>query len=71
MLSAVAAPGVRRARPARKEGIMKVQDFAYQVAIRTIALLEDTQHYKIPEALRKEVTEKILGEVDDLIKKSK
>ena len=50
---------------------MKVQDFAYQVAARTIALLEETQHYKIPETLRKEVTEKILGEVDGLIKKSK
>ena len=50
---------------------MKVQDFAYQVAARTIALLEETQHYKIPEALRKEVTDKILGEVDDLIKKAK
>ena len=50
---------------------MKVQDFAYQGAARTIALLEETQHYKIPEALRKEVTDKILDEVDDLIKKAK
>ena len=37
---------------------MKVQDFAYQVAIRTIELLEETQHYKIPENLRKEIGRK-------------
>ena len=50
---------------------MKVQDFAYQVAARTIELLEETQHYKIPEELRKEVTNSILDEIDDLIKKAK
>ena len=48
---------------------MKVQDFAYQVAIRTIELLEETQHYKIPENLRKEIGQKILNEVDKLLKK--
>jgi hypothetical protein len=50
---------------------MKVQDFAYNVALRTLELLEQTQHYKIPESLRKEVTQKILDEIDDLLKKSK
>jgi len=50
---------------------MKVQEFAYQVAVRTLALLEETQHYKIPDQLRKDVTQKILDEVDDLLKKSK
>jgi hypothetical protein len=50
---------------------MKVQDFAYQVTTRTIALLEETQHYKIPEELRKSVLAKIQEELDDLIKKSK
>ena len=49
---------------------MKVQDFAYQVAIRTIELLEETQHYKIPENLRKVIGQKILNEVDKLLKKS-
>lgn len=49
---------------------MKVQDFAYQVAMRTIELLEETQHYKIPENLRKEVGQKILGEVDKIIKQT-
>ncbi len=50
---------------------MKVQDFAYQVAARTIALLEETQHYKIPEELRKEVLGKIQGELTDLLSKAK
>lgn len=50
---------------------MKVQEFAYQVSMRTIELLEETQHYKIPDPLRKEVTAKILGEVDKLLKKAR
>ena len=50
---------------------MKVQDFAYQVALHTIELLEKTQHYKIPEDLRKEVLAKILADMDEIIKKFK
>lgn len=50
---------------------MKVQDFAYQVAMHTIHLLEQTQHYKIPEDLRKKVGEQVLQDVDELLKKSK
>ena len=50
---------------------MKVQDFAYRVALRTIEFLEETQHYKIPDTLRKEVTEKLLANLDDLIKEAK
>lgn len=50
---------------------MKVQDFAYQVAMRTIELLEETQHYKIPEQLRKDVSARIIKEADKLIQKAK
>jgi len=49
---------------------MKVQDFAYQVAARTLELLERTQHYKIPEELRKDVLSTIDKELNDLIKKA-
>ncbi len=49
---------------------MKVQDFAYRVALRTIEILEETQHYKIPEATRKDVTERIQQELDKLIHSS-
>ena len=50
---------------------MKVQDLAYQVAMRTIEILETEQHYKISEETRKLVGEKILAELGDLIKKAK
>ena len=53
------------------EGAMKVNDFAYQVCGRTMELLEETQHYKIPPELQKEVCEKILSEVHDILKRSK
>ena len=49
---------------------MKVQDFAYRVSMRTIEMLEETQHYKIPEATRKEVAERIQEELDQLIQSS-
>lgn len=49
---------------------MKVQDFAYQVALRTLGLLEETQHYKVSDDLRKSVLAKIQSEVGDLIKKA-
>ncbi len=61
----------KRKTDTKTEGTaVKVQDFAYQVAMRTIELLEETQHYKIPENLRKEVGQKILGEVDKIIKQT-
>lgn len=50
---------------------MKIQELAYQVCARTLALLEEMQHYKVPEETRKEVSAKILEELDDLIKRSK
>ena len=50
---------------------MKVQDFAYNVCMRTIVLLEETQHYKIPEELRRKVSEQIQNELDSLIKSAK
>lgn len=49
---------------------MKVQDFAYQVSVRTMDLLENTQHYKINDNHRKEVLAAVLKEIDQLIQKS-
>ena len=46
---------------------MKVHDFAYQVAQRTIALLEEKQHYKVSEEHRKEILLMIRDEVDVLL----
>ena len=50
---------------------MKVQDFAYRVCARTMELLEETQHYKIPEELQKQVAAKIGDELDQLLHASK
>ena len=55
---------------AAKEAIMKVHDFAYQVAVHTMELLEHAHHYKISDAHRKEVTAAILKDVDAIIKKA-
>lgn len=49
---------------------MKVQDFAYQVALRTIELLESAQHYKVSEEHRKEILQEILQEVNEIVKKA-
>ena len=49
---------------------MRIQDLAYRVSARTIELLEETQHYKIPEELRKQVTSTLLDELDTLIKQA-
>ena len=49
---------------------MKVQDFAYQVSLRTMELLENAQHCKITDANRKEILATILKELDTLIQKS-
>ena len=49
---------------------MKVQDLAYQVSKRTLELLAETHHYKIPEDLQKKVTQQIQTELNDIIRKS-
>ena len=46
---------------------MKVDDFAYKVAARTMEILEQEQHYKISDEHRKEVLKKILSEVNTFI----
>ena len=47
---------------------MKIQDLAYRVCARTMELLEKDGHYKIPEHLRKQISQQILDELDSLIK---
>lgn len=48
---------------------MKVQDFAYQVAARTIEILEQEQHYKVSEETRKQVLAKVRSELNDILKR--
>jgi hypothetical protein len=49
---------------------MKVHDFAYQVAARTIELLEQEQHYKVSDEHRKIILQHIRDEVDQILKKA-
>jgi hypothetical protein len=49
---------------------MKVEDFAHQVSLRTMALLTELNHYKISEDLQKEVLKRVRGEVNQLIRQS-
>ncbi len=46
---------------------MKLEDFAYSVADRTLKLLETDYHYKVPDHVRKEILDKIAGEIDSLV----
>jgi len=46
---------------------MKLEDFAYSVADRTLRLLENEHHYKVPDHVRKEIFERIAREIDGLV----
>lgn len=49
---------------------MKIEDFAYSVAQRTLDLMEELHHYKISAEHRKEIATKITKEVPGLMKKT-
>ena len=51
----------------QRELSMKLEDFAYSVAERTLKLLENEHHYKVPDHVRKEIHDKIAGEIDELV----
>ena len=51
----------------QRELSMKLEDFAYSVADRTLRLLENEHHYKVPDHVRKEIFERIAGEIDGLV----
>jgi len=47
---------------------MKVEDFAFRVAMRTIDLMEELQHYKVSDETKKEIGSRIGKEVNELLK---
>lgn len=49
---------------------MKVEDFAHQVSLRTMALLTELQQYKISEELQKDILRRIRAEVSQLIQQA-
>lgn len=50
---------------------MKVEDFAYRVAMRSIGLMEELHHYKVSEDVRRDIGKRIAKEVPQLLKDSK
>lgn len=47
---------------------MKIEDFAHNIVLRTIALMEELQHYKVSDETRKEIASRIRKEVPHLMK---
>ncbi len=50
---------------------VKVDDFAYKVSSRTMELLSELHHYKIPDELKKEVTARLMQELNEILKSLK
>lgn len=50
---------------------MKVEDFAYKVSSRTMEMLSELHHYKIPDELKKEVTARLMQELNEILKSLK
>ena len=46
---------------------MKLENFCYSVAMKTLELLEKEHNYKIPEQVRKEIVEAVVGQMDSFI----
>jgi hypothetical protein len=46
---------------------VKLDNFCYNVVMKTLELLEEQHHYKISDDARKEVAEAVLSQVDSLI----
>ena len=46
---------------------MKLEDFAYRVALKTLQLLEHHYHYKIPEEHKKELVKEVCANLTPLI----
>jgi hypothetical protein len=51
---------------ARRRSV-KLENFCYSVSMKTLELLEEQHHYKIPEKVRKEVVEAVIGQMDSFI----
>ncbi len=46
---------------------MKLENFSYHVAVKTLELLEKQYNYKIPEKVKKEIAEAVVGQIDSFI----
>lgn len=46
---------------------MKLEDFAYAVAEEVLKSLETDHHYKVPDHIRKEIVEKVMRDIDNIV----
>ena len=46
---------------------MKLENFSYNIVMKTLELLESQHHYKITETVKKEIAEAIIEQIDSLI----
>ncbi len=46
---------------------MKLEEFSYNVVMKTLEVLEKQHHYKISDKVKKETVEAIIKELDSLI----
>jgi hypothetical protein len=46
---------------------MKLENFSYHIAMRTLELLEKQYNYKISEKVKKEIAEAVVGQIDSFI----
>jgi hypothetical protein len=46
---------------------VKLEEFSYNVVMKTLEVLEKQHNYKIPEKVKKEIVEAVLKEMDSLI----
>jgi protein-tyrosine-phosphatase len=46
---------------------VKLENFCYNVAMKALELLEREHHYKIPEQVKKQITETVIKQMDSLM----
>ena len=46
---------------------VKLNNFCYGVVMKTLELLETKYHYKIPDQVKKDISEAVVGQMDSLI----
>ncbi len=46
---------------------MKLENFSYNIVMRTLELLEKQHNYKISDEVKKEIAEAVIGQIDSLV----
>ena len=46
---------------------VKLENFCYNIVIKTLELLEKQHHYKVSEKVRKDIVEAVIKQMDSLI----